>query len=38
MVKPRHCPRWPSVERAVKLLVSVTTALAELINAIHHVS
>ena len=38
MAKPRHCPRWPSVESAVRLLVSVARALAELINAIHHVS
>jgi len=28
-------PRWPSVERVVKLLVSVAGALAELIDALH---
>jgi hypothetical protein len=38
MVKPRHCPRWPTVERTVMLVVSAVNALAELINAIHHVS
>lgn len=38
MAKPRHGPRWPTVERTVTLVVSAVNALAELINAIHHIS
>ncbi len=33
MAKPRRRPRWPSVERVVKLLVSAANAVAQLIDA-----
>jgi hypothetical protein len=33
MAKPRRRPCWPSVERVVKLFVSLAGGLAELISA-----